>query len=180
MAIKNSQHHKEDKKMKRIHKFMAMVMALVMAICCTGAVAYATEAPEDTMAVEQVQEFSTEALAVVEPRSGVALSFQKDDWYPVSDYNAGTFTASETGTVRIALDAVRYDGTKTEKVTLTIYKVGALGSLSRVVSATVNADATLHVVQTNDKLSKGTKYKVVLSSTSSLRMIVAGYVGIEN
>ena len=106
-------------------------------------------------------------------------SFSKDDWYPVSNYTAGTFEASETGTIRVAIDAVRYDGTTTEDVTLTIYKVGALG-LTRVFYTTVDADGTLYVVRNNTQLKKGTNYRVVLSSSSSLRMVVAGYVGIEN
>lgn len=151
--------------MKHIHKILALVMSLVMVFGCGTVAAYAAEVPEENQVME----------ATVEPRSGVALSFSRDDWYPVVNYNAGTFTATETGSVRVAIDGVRYDGTRTEKVTLTIYK----GS-TKVFSTTVNADATLHVIQSSTELKKGTQYKVVLSSSASLRMVVAGYVGIEN
>ena len=152
-------------KMKRIHKILAMVMSLLMVFGCSTMATYAAEVPEGNEVME----------ATVEPRSGVALSFSKDDWYPVANYNAGTFTAGETGTVRVAIDGVRHDGTKTETITLTINK-----GRTKVFSTTVNADGTIHTVQSNTQLKKGTNYKVVLSSSASQRMVVAGYVGIEN
>ena len=165
--------------MKHISKILAIIIALVMAITCTSLVAFAVNAQPEAKGVERdlentvmYQNYSTKAI-------GIQCSFVEENWYPYVNLSY-TFTCSGTGTLRVGINAIREDGSKNEQVTLTVYKVGLLGSLSKVYSTTVKADGNLQVQHiTSKKLDTGKKYKVEESSSAMQKMVVAGYVGTE-